>query len=66
MAKCKTCGKKIRIPEGWTVGPAVRHHYWTKHRERMLQSRIDRDANASIPKRSKRSVRTPKGAKSAK
>jgi hypothetical protein len=32
---CKTCGQKIRIPKGWTVGPAVRRHYWAKHRDVM-------------------------------
>lgn len=31
-ALCHTCGRRIRIPEGWTVGPAVRRHYWAKHR----------------------------------
>lgn len=34
-AQCKRCGKRIRIPEGWTVGPAVRRHYWAKHRDVM-------------------------------
>ena len=34
--KCKTCGKTIRIPAGWTVGPAVRRHYWRYHRDVML------------------------------
>jgi hypothetical protein len=33
--RCHTCGKRIRIPEGWTAGPAVRRHYWKQHRERM-------------------------------
>jgi hypothetical protein len=33
--RCRTCGKTIRIPEGWSVGPAVRRHYWAKHREVM-------------------------------
>ncbi len=31
-ARCHTCGARIRIPDGWTVGPAVRRHYWAKHR----------------------------------
>ena len=31
-ALCHTCGSRIRIPDGWTVGPAVRRHYWAKHR----------------------------------
>lgn len=34
-ARCNTCGSVIRIPEGWTVGPAVRRHYWRKHPEVM-------------------------------
>ena len=34
--RCKTCGAAIRIPEGWSAGPAVRRHYWTKHRDVML------------------------------
>lgn len=34
-ASCHTCGARIRIPEGWTVGPAVRRHYWAKHRDVM-------------------------------
>jgi hypothetical protein len=33
MAKCKTCGKQIMIPKGWSIGPAVRRHYWAKHPE---------------------------------
>ncbi len=38
-ARCNQCGKKIRIPNGWTVGPAVRKHYWAKHRDRMVRGR---------------------------
>lgn len=34
-ATCRTCGKRIRIPDGWTTGPAVRRHYWAKHRDVM-------------------------------
>lgn len=34
-ALCHTCGARIRIPDGWSVGPAVRRHYWAKHRARM-------------------------------
>jgi hypothetical protein len=34
--RCKTCGKAIRVPQGWTAGPAVRRHYWAKHRDVML------------------------------
>ncbi len=37
-AHCNECGRAIRIPEGWTHGPAVRRHYWAKHRERMRPS----------------------------
>ena len=34
-ATCRTCGKRIRIPDGWPAGPAVRRHYWAKHRDVM-------------------------------
>ena len=34
--RCRTCGKPIHIPQGWSVGPAVRRHYWAKHRDVML------------------------------
>lgn len=34
--RCKQCGKTIRIPAGWSVGPAVRRHYWRDHRDVML------------------------------
>ena len=54
MAKCKTCGKAIRIPKGWTVGPAVRRHYWAKHPERMEQTRIDKAAEAAMAPAKKR------------
>ncbi len=33
--RCKTCGQTIRVPQGWTQGPAIRRHYWAKHREVM-------------------------------
>jgi hypothetical protein len=33
--RCRTCGKTIRVPQGWSVGPAVRRHYWSKHRDVM-------------------------------
>jgi hypothetical protein len=33
--RCKQCGKTIRVPAGWSVGPAVRRHYWRDHREVM-------------------------------
>ena len=32
---CKLCDKKIRMPQGWTRGPAVRRHYWKQHPEIM-------------------------------
>jgi hypothetical protein len=32
---CHRCGKKFRIPDGWSVGPAARRHYWAKHRDVM-------------------------------
>ncbi|MEO7802995.1 MAG: hypothetical protein ABIS18_00655 [Actinomycetota bacterium] len=50
MAKCSTCGKTIRIPKGWSIGPAVRRHYWAKHRERMERGRADRAAESLIGK----------------
>lgn len=43
MAKCKTCGKTIRTPKGWSVGSAVRRHYWSKHPEVMDGSRNKND-----------------------
>ena len=33
--RCKTCGRAIRVPKGWSAGPAVRKHYWAKHPEVM-------------------------------
>lgn len=39
-ALCHTCGSRIRIPDGWTVGPAVRRHYWAKHRSTMQKDGI--------------------------
>jgi len=32
---CRTCGKKVRIPQGWSSGAASRRHYWAKHPEVM-------------------------------
>ena len=37
--RCSECGKAIRVPQGWSTGPAVRRHYWSKHREIMLGRR---------------------------
>ena len=35
--RCRTCGKRITVPQGWSAGPAVRRHYWAKHRDVMLK-----------------------------
>ncbi|MGH2705698.1 MAG: hypothetical protein ACRDJ4_11555, partial [Actinomycetota bacterium] len=48
MAKCTTCGKTIEVPEGWSVGPAVRRHYWAEHPERMERGRADRAAERAL------------------
>jgi transposase-like protein len=37
--KCHTCGKTIHMPEGWSVGPSVRRHYWKHHRDTMQVER---------------------------
>lgn len=55
MAKCKTCGKRIRVPDGWSVGAAARKHYWRHHPERMEAKKADRKATEKIPARRKRS-----------
>ncbi len=34
-ALCNTCGRRFRVPDGWSVGAATRRHYWAKHREVM-------------------------------
>ncbi len=41
--RCKTCGKVIRVPMGWSVGPAVRRHYWKQHRDNMQPPRKDKE-----------------------
>lgn len=51
MAKCKTCGKTIRVPKGWTIGPAVRKHYWRAHTDVMERAHADRKAEESLPAR---------------
>jgi hypothetical protein len=33
--RCRTCGRPIHVPKGWSIGPAVRRHYWRKHPEVM-------------------------------
>lgn len=37
--RCRLCEKAVRIPQGWTRGPAVRRHYWKKHPEVMQPER---------------------------
>lgn len=54
MAKCKTCGKAIHVPRGWTIGPAVRRHYWAKHPERMEAKRADLEATRTLDSGQKR------------
>jgi hypothetical protein len=34
---CRTCGDTIEVPDGWSHGPAVRRHYWAKHRDVMTR-----------------------------
>lgn len=50
MATCRTCGMQIEVPEGWSVGPAVRRHYWDAHPDRMLQTQQDRKAEKLMPR----------------
>lgn len=61
MAVCRTCGAEIEVPEGWSVGPAVRKHYWNEHPQRMEGKRADRAAEESIPAPD-RKRRAPQGA----
>ncbi|HEU5001312.1 MAG TPA: hypothetical protein VFW71_00845 [Actinomycetota bacterium] len=49
MATCRTCGATIEVPEGWSVGPAARRHYWAEHPDAMLRHRADRAAEESLP-----------------
>lgn len=35
LPRCHNCGRPIRIPKGWSRGPAVRRHYWRQHPEIM-------------------------------
>lgn len=37
--RCRTCGKVIRVPAGWSAGSAARKHYWAKHPEVMRSER---------------------------
>lgn len=48
MAECRTCGATIEVPEGWSVGPAVRRHYWEAHPERMQKTRVDKQAEDAM------------------
>jgi hypothetical protein len=48
MAECRTCGATIEVPEGWSVGPAVRRHYWEAHPERMQKTRMDKQAENAM------------------
>ena len=36
---CKECGRRVRLPKDWSILPAVRKHYWAKHREVMQPDR---------------------------
>lgn len=47
MAKCKMCGKQIHVPRGWSIGPAVRRHYWVQHPDRMQQDKSKPTRNNS-------------------
>lgn len=49
MAECRTCGANIEVPEGWSVGPAVRRHYWEAHPERMQKTQADKRAEQGLP-----------------
>lgn len=49
MATCRTCGGQIEVPPGWSVGPAVRKHYWSEHPQHMEGRRADRAAEQLIP-----------------
>ena len=59
MAECKTCGATIEVPEGWSVGPAVRRHYWEAHPERMQKTRADNQAEQALPQPKKRGRKKP-------
>ena len=48
MATCKMCRTSIEVPEGWSVGAAVRRHYWAEHPDRMLRSQADRAAESEL------------------
>ncbi|HEX2196890.1 MAG TPA: hypothetical protein VHJ76_08185 [Actinomycetota bacterium] len=37
--RCRSCGELIEVPQGWSHGPAVRRHYWARHREVMTRTK---------------------------
>ncbi len=46
--ECKTCGAIIDIPDGWSVGPAVRRHYWEQHPDRMQKTTTPKDQAQAV------------------
>lgn len=36
--RCRACGEAIEVPPGWSHGPAVRRHYWARHRDVMTRT----------------------------
>ena len=56
MATCKMCRNTIEVPEGWSVGAAVRRHYWAEHPDRMLRSQADRAAESELRRPSPRAT----------
>lgn len=42
--RCRICERAIYVPQGWSHGPAVRRHYWAKHRDVMrgASSKVER------------------------
>lgn len=37
--RCTRCNRSIYVPSEWSMGAAVRRHYWAKHREVMMPPR---------------------------
>ncbi|CAN5565757.1 hypothetical protein BH20ACT21_BH20ACT21_14260 [soil metagenome] len=37
--RCTRCNRSIYVPPEWSMGAAVRRHYWAKHREVMMRPR---------------------------
>jgi len=54
MATCKTCGKKIRQPDGMSAGAASRIHYWKFHEEVMMRGVRKAQKTLKAKKRAKR------------